>query len=219
MNYWPYIFQTNRVFSVSRRRLPLAGAGRRLRWPSWLLGVILVAVGYPARPALSEPVFSVQLVFESLHCGGEGARVQWLDDRSAVARVLGRIRHDRTRLSRVLRRLDFTRQGVVMIRVGTPPSIESALAQTKARVIDDALRIRLSWREPRPGGKGAQTATRPCLLAAVPRGSYKAVTVVDTSEAVYGCTDVPERRPVLCEERAAGSAIEPAATKLRHRQQ
>lgn len=192
-----------------------------LRHPGWLLGAILLVVSYPARAVTpDEPSLPIQLVFQGLYCGRDGAPVQWLGDRLAVVRVLGRVRHNRTRTSLVLRQLDFTRQGVVLIRMGTrfPAGSAVVLDQTTASVISNALQIRVRWQESPSGFRAAPALTSPCLLAAVPRGSYIEVTVVDTSGAVYGCAGLPERHVAACVDSAVDSLTEHATTELRHRQ-
>lgn len=218
VNYWPCVFQANRSSRVSncRRRFLLTWTGL-----GWLLGVVLLAASYPARPAPLKPSLAIQVVFQGRYCGRKGARVEWLDDRLAVERVLGRVRHNRTYISRVLRRLDFARQGVVIIRLRTPPAANSVLtlAQAKVSTVDNALRIHASGREPSPPGpRGVRPATSPCLLAAVPRGGYMVVTVVDTSGAVYGYAKVPGRRTTARDSGAPASVTEHTAAELRRRQ-
>lgn len=220
VTYRPCVFQANRSSWLRRsRRFLLTWAGRLLRQPGWLLGVLLLAASHPARPATAKPSLSVQVMFQGLYCGRKRTRVQWLDDRLAVARALGRVRHNRTHISRMLRQFDFTHQAMVMIRMGAPPAANSAfaLAQTSASVIDNALRIRVRWGQPLPGAHGARPVISPCLLTAVPRGGYMAVRVVDAGGVVVGRVKVPGATPAR-DSGAAGSATEHTATELRHRQ-
>lgn len=217
VNYWPCFFRANRLSGAIRRDFLLTQARRLVKRFGRSLSALLLAAGHPAWPTVpAEPSLPVQLVVQGLYCGHEGVRVQWLDDRLAVARVLGRVRHGRTPTFRELRRLDLTRQGIVLIRMQIHPPAQPgvALPQATARVAGDVLRIRV--REAFTGREQAHLSTGFCLLAAVPRGDYLAVTVVDSSGVVYGCARLPRGRKAADGDPATGSLIERATTEFRH---
>ncbi|HET8701321.1 MAG TPA: hypothetical protein VFL97_06610, partial [Nitrococcus sp.] len=222
LNHWPYVARVNCLCCASRHREALPVRDRLLlRHVGWLLGLILLTASCPARPqAPPTQNLVAQIVFQGLFCGREGPRVQWLDDRLAVAQVLDRIRHDRTRISQILRQLDFTRQGIVAIRVGVRPPAGPmlALAQSSLSVLNGALRIRVRWRQPPPAPRRALPAISPCLLVAVPRGGYAAVAIVNTRDEVYGCAKVPGRRTPGRSGSVADSVTEHTVTEPRHRQ-
>lgn len=77
--------------------------------------------------------------------------------------------------------VDFSREGVLLVAMGTRPSAGYglSLAGASATVRDGVLSVRVDWREPPPGYRQAQVVTSPCLVLKVPAVPFARITVLD----------------------------------------
>ena len=82
--------------------------------------------------------------------------------------------------------VDFSREGVLLVAMGTRPSAGYGLSLTgeSATVRDGVLSVRVDWREPPPGYRQAQVVTRPCLVLKVSAVPFARITVLDSEGRV-----------------------------------
>ena len=82
--------------------------------------------------------------------------------------------------------VDFSREGVLLVAMGTRPSAGYglSLAGASATVRDGVLSVRVDWREPPPGYRQAQVVTSPCLVLKVPVVPFARITVLDSEGRV-----------------------------------
>jgi len=76
---------------------------------------------------------------------------------------------------------DFTRYGVLQVFMGQQSTggYQLRLLHPRIEHIASGATVRVEWLSPPPGALTTQVVTSPCLLLAVPRGSYRSITITD----------------------------------------
>jgi hypothetical protein len=126
-------------------------------------------------------------------CGGAGAEpsARWLGTEAAAREALG-TEGPIDAAGRGALPVDFAKEGVVLVGMGSRPTAGYALTLSadRAEVKDGVATIAVRFEEPAPGAMLAQMLTSPCLLVALPREGLREVRVVDASGAVRARTAV-----------------------------
>jgi hypothetical protein len=81
----------------------------------------------------------------------------------------------------LLSRVDFSREGILIVSMGQKPTGGYGLELNRevAAVLDDAAVLSVSWNEPPKGAVLPQVITSPCLAIILPKGPYSQIRVLD----------------------------------------
>jgi hypothetical protein len=130
-----------------------------------------------------------EAIFSSSNCGGfePSGGSDWISDEKGLASAVNRINGLKIGVSSISTpTVDFTREGVLLIRMGRKPTggygIE--LASNKADISDHTAIITVRWVEPAKNAILAQMITSPCTMIKLAKGSYTTVRVVDQTGIV-----------------------------------
>ncbi|CAK0781478.1 putative PrcB_C domain-containing protein [Gammaproteobacteria bacterium] len=96
------------------------------------------------------------------------AGITWIGDAETFATFYAKSR----RLHPALPRnpaLDFTRQGAVVVRMGSQPTTGYNLTLLGTELGDETLLIRVEQQSPLPGTRTKRAVTAPCLVLGLPR--------------------------------------------------
>jgi len=153
----------------------------------WLLA--LAATGLAAcradiRPPAADNTPEITVLAASTQCGRSATSpaASWLDNPDAL---LDAYRH-MTRQSIGADTFpalppDFDRYGVLLVNMGqqTSGGYQLRLLHPRIEYLASGATVRLEWLSPPPGARTSQVITSPCLLLAVPRGTYRSLAVTD----------------------------------------
>ena len=81
---------------------------------------------------------------------------------------------------------DFAKYGVLQVFMGQQSTggYQLRLLHPRVEHLASGATVRIAWQSPPPGALTPQVITSPCLLLAVPRGSYQSITVTDQTGRV-----------------------------------
>jgi len=87
---------------------------------------------------------------------------------------------------------DFARYGVLQVFMGRQSTggYQLRLLQPQIEHIGSGATVRVEWLSPPPGALTSQAITSPCLLLAVPRGTYRSITVTDQAGHIRAVADL-----------------------------
>jgi len=146
-----------------------------------MLAALALLSGCAQTGAGEEAALPVESLYGGSQCGGlERPIVIWIASAAVWRSQYGRIVSPQMSLPSPPM-VDFSREGVLLVAMGTRPSAGYglSLAGASATVRDGVLLVRVDWREPSPGYRQAQVVTRPCLALKVPAVPFARITVLD----------------------------------------
>lgn len=142
---------------------------------------LLVACG-PGPDSMTTDI-STRQVMAAADCGlaEKQPGVTVLTTDSELERAMAPLMHIAGQALTAQMRLDFTRELLVLVRMGQQSTGGYSLAMIgdKARLQEGWLELPVHWREPGPGMIVTQALTSPCLFVALPRLQYEGIRVVD----------------------------------------
>jgi hypothetical protein len=165
-----------------------------------LLGMLTACTTTTDSPTGGEAL-TAELLHNGLLCGTDLAQpaAYWITD---PVDLEARFRRFDSGESAISPMVDFSRDGVLMVTMGTRPSTGYRLnylaPQHQVRLQGDSLRLGLAWQTPEPDSVQAQVMTQPCLVIKLPQRDFDRVRVVDQEGTVRLNT-------ALSGNRAAGS--------------
>lgn len=142
-------------------------------WSLLLLVVLLLSCRQ------SDSRVPLRVVYQNIYCANEQAGLFWLPDQQALRRAIGPAREFEK--PKVLPAVDFQRQRVLLLAMGTQASAGYRLELTdnQAQQYGDMLILPLQFKRPAPESLQATVITRPCMILALPVGSYQQVVARD----------------------------------------
>ena len=146
-----------------------------------MLAALALLSGCAQTGAGEEATLPVDALYSGSQCGDlERPTTVWIASAAAWRSWHGRIVSPRMSLPSPPM-VDFSREGVLLVAMGTRPSAGYglSLAGASATVRDGVLSVRVDWREPPPGYRQAQVVTSPCLVLKVPAVPFARITVLD----------------------------------------
>ena len=146
-----------------------------------MLAALALLSGCAQTGAGEDAVLPVESLYGDSQCGGlERPIVIWIAGAAEWRSWHGRIVSPQMSLPSPPM-VDFSREGVLLVAMGTRPSAGYglSLAGASATVRDGVLSVRVDWREPPPGYRQAQVVTSPCLVLKVPAVPFARITVLD----------------------------------------
>ena len=146
-----------------------------------MLAALALISGCAQTGAGEEATLPVDALYSGSQCGDlERPTTVWIASAAAWRSWHGRIVSPRMSLPSPPM-VDFSREGVLLVAMGTRPSAGYglSLAGASATVRDGVLSVRVDWREPPPGYRQAQVMTSPCLALKVPAVPFARITVLD----------------------------------------
>ena len=146
-----------------------------------MLVALALLSGCAQTGAGEDAVLPVESLYGDSQCGGlERPIVIWIAGAAEWRSQYGRIVSPQMSLPSPPM-VDFSREGVLLVAMGTRPSAGYglSLAGASATVRDGVLSVRVDWREPPPGYRQAQVVTSPCLVLKVPAVPFARITVLD----------------------------------------
>lgn len=168
-----------------------------------LLGLLIGCATLDAD--IDEPTGGENLAAELLHngllCGADLERpaAYWI---TGQAELEARFRRLDSGESAFAPMVDFSRNGVLLVTMGTQPTTGYRLnylpPRHQVRLQGSTLRLGLAWQTPEPDSIQAQVLTQPCLVLKLPRRDFDRVRVVDQDGTVRLSTG-------LSDSLAAGS--------------
>jgi len=146
-----------------------------------MLAALALLSGCAQTGAGEDAVLPVDALYGDSQCGGlERPIVIWIAGAAEWRSQYGRIVSPQMSLPSPPM-VDFSREGVLLVAMGTRPSAGYglSLAGASATVRDGVLSVRMDWREPPPGYRQAPVVIRPCLVLKVPAVPFARITVLD----------------------------------------
>lgn len=146
-----------------------------------MLAALALLSGCAQTGAGEDAVLPVDALYGDSQCGGlERPIVIWIAGAAEWRSQYGRIVSPQMSLPSPPM-VDFSREGVLLVAMGTRPSAGYglSLAGASATVRDGVLSVRMDWREPLPGYRQAPVVIRPCLVLKVPAVPFARITVLD----------------------------------------
>lgn len=146
-----------------------------------MLAALALLSGCAQTGAREDAVLPVESLYGDSQCGDlERPTTVWIASAAAWRSQYGRIVSPQMSLPSPPM-VDFSREGVLLVAMGTRPSAGYglSLAGASATVRDGVLSVRVDWRELPPGYRQAQVVTSPCLVLKVPAVPFARITVLD----------------------------------------
>lgn len=109
-----------------------------------------------------------------------GAR--WLDTADELQAAYQRMTRQSLGADTLPARLpDFTQYGVLLVNMGQQSTggHQLRLLHPRLELAASGAAVRVEWLSPPPGALATQVITSPCLLLAIPRGTFRSITVTD----------------------------------------
>lgn len=129
-------------------------------------------------------VTAASVVRAGQHCGESRAEpsARWIESASELRAALSR-EGALGAPAGATAPVDFPREGVLVVSMGSRPTTGYALALQEPAVVvaDGVATVVVRFEEPAPGAILAQVVTSPCLLVRIPRERTRMFHVVDTS--------------------------------------
>jgi len=141
----------------------------------------LIGCNTVEEPAQGGGPTSVRQLLASQHCGSATiAQATWLTDASAFRSQWSRM-HAGLVEPPAEPKLDFTRDAVLLLEMGSRPTAGFGLRLAATQLIHDGdlQVVSIEWREPPPGSMAAQVLTSPCLVLALPAAMHGRIEVRD----------------------------------------
>lgn len=158
------------------------------RWPWAMLATLTLIFGCTSTGSsgADDRVLPVKTLYSNAQCGGlDRPTVLWIarveEWRSQYGQITS-LRMDAPPPPVI----DFTRDGVLLVAIGSRPSsgYGLSLAGASATVREGVLTVRVDWREPLPGYRQAQVMSNPCVLAKLPNAPFTRIQILDQAGRV-----------------------------------
>lgn len=157
----------------------------RVRWLTLIMLSLIVMDGcaHPTHtPRSSSMILDAEVLHSGLYCGGDLGHptVRWITSPAGLNRLQQQLPMQGSP-NLELSKVDFSREGILLIAMGQRPTggYRLTLGPQPVRVEADTLIIPVSWTEPAPGFAQIQVITSPCLLLKLPAISFQRIRVVD----------------------------------------
>ncbi len=151
-----------------------------------LLGLLAGCVTTSDSPTGGESL-AAELLHNGLLCGADLERpaAYWITEQAELETRFQRLDSGESAFPP---RVDFDRDGVLLVTMGARPSTGYRLnylpPRHQARLQGATLRLALAWQTPDPDSMQAQVLTQPCLVLKLPRRDFDRVRVVDQDGTV-----------------------------------
>lgn len=148
------------------------------------------------QPTAGEPL-TAELLHNGLLCGADLARpaAYWITEQAELEARFRRLDSGESAFPPMV---DFSRDGVLLVTMGTQPSTGYRLnylpPRHQVRLQDGTLRLGLAWKTPEPDSIQASVLTQPCLVLRLPRRDFDRVRVVDQDGTVRLNTGLSDSR-------------------------
>jgi hypothetical protein len=131
-----------------------------------------------------QPTLKVRLLFKGDQCTTDRSAPHaiWIEDPDQFKKAYaGLTRHIIGAQQDLSSRVDFAREGILMVAMGQKPTGGYGLELNRefAVISDDAAVLQVSWIEPPRGAILPQVITRPCLAIILPKGPYSSIQLLD----------------------------------------
>jgi hypothetical protein len=126
----------------------------------------------------------VRLLWQGSQCVANrlAPHATWIEDSDLFKKTFAGLTQTYTDAQQdLLSRVDFSREGLLMVAMGQKPTGGYGLELNRkvAVVSDNAAVVSLSWIEPQKGAIVPQLITNPCLVIVLPKGSYSQIRLLD----------------------------------------
>lgn len=150
---------------------------------------------HTTRPA-ANMTLDAEVLQSGLYCGGDASHptARWITRRSELDRLRQQLAMQGTPALE-LSKVDFSREGILLIAMGQRPTggYRLTLGSQPVRVEADTLIVPVNWTEPAPGFAQIQVITSPCLLIKLPAVSFQRIQVTDRQGEVRIETSLSHR--------------------------
>jgi hypothetical protein len=131
-----------------------------------------------------KPTLKVRLLYTEDQCQTKrlNPHAIWIDDPDQFKKTYARLtRHTIGAQQDLSSRVDFSREGILMVTMGQKPTggYGLELNQEFAVISDDTAVLSVSWIEPPKGAILPQIITSPCLAIIIPKGPYSKINLLD----------------------------------------
>lgn len=150
----------------------------------------------PVGPA--EAFIHVETIFRSTRCQTQSPapRALWIDSDTELKQWWESIHRQRLGgTSASVPHVDFNADGLLLVHMGRQPTGGYALelAAPRCPVKKEIAAVVVNWRHPAPGAAVTQAITAPCLLLKVPRGTFRAIQIIDQHGRVRATAEMPKK--------------------------
>ena len=131
-----------------------------------------------------KPTLKVRLLYTEDQCQTKrlNPHAVWIDNPDQFKKTYTRLtRHTIGAQQDLSSRVDFSREGILMVTMGQKPTGGYGLKLNRefAVISDDTVVLRVSWIEPPKGAVLPQIITSPCLAVILPKGPYSQIHLLD----------------------------------------
>jgi hypothetical protein len=157
-----------------------------------LLSIMLLPNGCAGTANHSEEKseLKVRLLWQGSQCGTKKPtpHATWIEDPDLFKKT------DAGAKQELLSRVDFSREGILIVSMGQKPTGGYGLALNRevAVISDDAAVLSVSWIEPPKDAILPQVITSPCLAVILPKGSYNRIRLLDQNEDLRLQVDITQ---------------------------
>lgn len=164
-----------------------------------LLSIMLLPNGCAgtANHSAEKSALKVRLLWQGSQCGTKRPtpHATWIEDPDLFKKTdAGLNKTDAGAKQELLSRVDFSREGILVVAMGQKPTGGYGLALNRevAVISDDAAVLRVSWIEPPKDAILPQVITSPCLAVILPKGSYNRIRLLDQNEDLRLQVDITQ---------------------------
>ena len=134
--------------------------------------------------SMGKQTLKVRLLFKGDQCKTDrlNPHAIWIEDPDQLKKAYARLtRHTIGTQQDLSPRVDFSREGILMVAMGQKPTGGYGLELNRefAVISDDTAVLRVSWIDPAKGAILPQIITSPCLAIILPKGPYSQIHLLD----------------------------------------
>jgi hypothetical protein len=149
-----------------------------------LLYFINIGCTATANQPIENTAPEVRILYRDAQCGESqpSARAVWIDNFDQLNAVFARATRNAVDQKQPgYPPVDFSQEGVLMVSMGQRPTSGYTLDLTssKLKVSGPTAVLNISWVEPPQDAMLLQVITHPCMLLAMPKGSYDRIHLLD----------------------------------------
>ena len=131
-----------------------------------------------------KPTLKVRLLYKGDQCQTNrlDPKAFWIDDPDQFKKTYARLtRHTLGAQQDPSSRVDFSREGTLMVTMGQKPTGGYGLELNRefAVISDDTAVVSVSWIDPPADAIVPLVITRPCLMLILPKGPYSQIQLLD----------------------------------------
>ena len=131
-----------------------------------------------------KPTLKIRLLYkgDQCHTNRLNPHVVWIDNPDQFKKTYAPLtRHTIGAQQDLSSRVDFSREGILMVTMGQKPTGGYGLELNRefAVISDDTAVLSVSWKEPPKGAILPQIITSPCLALILPKGPYSQIHLFD----------------------------------------